>query len=455
MSVCLSCTRRKYWRNLVALGSIISRFIGEQRAAVIYNLKRIFINRARFLVKRGSLGFSPALTSNACKFLAKKGYHTFFGYYDLSPLDAEDTKCLATLVAGGNTVPSTDSIAKVGYYDLSGKTDRFIELGQTSLWCWQQSCRLQWYPTQDQATDNILYNTLTDKGGQSVIQNFRTRAVVREFRRPIYATTHDGRYGFSLDFARLHRLRPGYGYAALEEFSPNKLCPNDNGIWRIDLHSGEEVLLFTIADVAAIQPLTGMSGADHYFNHILVNPSGTRLLFFHLQTQGKKKSGRLLTANLDGSQINVVVNSGHASHYCWDGNDQIICYSTIPERGTHIYRYQDQSGEAEVLLSQYVDRDCHMSLSPVSRTLLIDSYPDQHRLQALALCDLTQPNREDIAFFYMPASYSGELRCDLHPRFNADGSKISVDCVYRGHRAICILSLEPQASVKKQEAITT
>lgn len=436
----------------MALGAIASRFIGDQRAAHIYNLKRNFVNRARFLVRSRYSRSGPVLTDRPYTLLSKRRHHAFFGYYDVSPLGDDDTKSLAVLVPGGNKSPSADTVARVGYFDLTGDERQFVELGTTTLWCWQQSCRLQWHPSDGPNADHILYNTLTPHGGQCVIQHLRTRGVVKEFSRPVYATSSDGRYGFSLDFARLHRLRPGYGYAPLDEYTPNEKCPSDNGIWRVDLKTSRETLLFSIADIAAMSPLPSMEVAEHYFNHILVNPSGTRFLFIHLWARGKQKSSRMITADLDGSARHLVINSGHASHYYWDGNDRIICYSTLPGRGTHIFRYTDQSDAAEVLLAEQVKRDCHMSLAPDGNTLLLDSYPDEHRLQALALCDLRTQNRTDIASFYAPSNYSGEVRCDLHPRFNADGSKVCVDTVYRGKRALCILNIGAAVHDKQHKA---
>ena len=41
--------------------------------------------------------------------------------------------------------------------------------------------------------------------------------VLQRYQRPLYALSPDGRLGWSLDFARLARHRPGYGYAGITD----------------------------------------------------------------------------------------------------------------------------------------------------------------------------------------------------------------------------------------------
>ena len=57
------------------------------------------------------------------------------------------------------------------------------------------------------------------------IERGKPAAVVKDVRTgksrtlplPVYAVSNDGKQAVTLDFARLHRLRPGYGYASVEE----------------------------------------------------------------------------------------------------------------------------------------------------------------------------------------------------------------------------------------------
>ena len=82
-----------------------------------------------------------------------------------------------------------------------------------------------------------------------------------------------------------------------------------------------------------------------------------------------------------------------------------------------------------------------MSLAPDQRTMLADSYPDDAFLQTLSLCDIWHDTRRDIAAFYAPPSFRGEVRCDLHPRFDTVAGKVTVDHANQGKRALSILTL--------------
>ncbi|CCH49912.1 hypothetical protein [Pseudodesulfovibrio piezophilus] len=425
----------------MTLGAVLQKVIGSYLTCKLYDLTYDFRMRFRHFCMNWRQGGSSLKTDLPFKRIGSSNYHVFFGYYDFSPLNFVNDKCLALRVAGKNTPPTANEIAEVGYYNLGVGVSDFVKIGETRSWCWQQGCRLQWFPgLGGNEDDHVLYNT-RQRGVGSVIQNIKTFEIVKKFSRPVYACDSRNHYAYSLDFGRLHRLRPGYGYASELELSRDEKCPHDNGIWRIDLRTGEEVLLFSIKELASISPLPGMEGADHYINHILVNPSGTRFLFIHLWTSHGEKFGRMFTADCNGENIHLVMNSGHASHYCWDGDDVLFCYSDLPQSGMHVHRFRDKSDSVDAVLVDLVKEDCHMSISPTHDLMLIDSYPTPERVQSVAICSMKPERRVDIAGFYTPSHFTGEVRCDLHPRWSRNGLKVSVDAVYKGKRSIYIFDV--------------
>ena len=64
----------------------------------------------------------------------------------------------------------------------------------------------------------------------------------------------DGTQAVSLDFARLHRLRPGYGYASYSERFADDPAPAQLGIWWVDTTTGKNDLVITLKQLAAFQP---------------------------------------------------------------------------------------------------------------------------------------------------------------------------------------------------------
>ena len=368
------------------------------------------------------------------------GCHVFFGYYDVTPFSGDGALLLAAHGPASNAPPSAETELKIGIYDLETSGSDFLAVGETSTWCWQQGCRLQWYPYNDDRT--ILYNRLVDGRSGCVIQDIRTRNLVRTFSRPVYAVSSNGRCGLSLNFARLHRLRPGYGYVNFPDRTAAESAPNGDGIWRIDMTTGDEELLFSVAEIASIKSLDTMAEAEHYFNHILCNPASTRFLFFHLWVNESERFSRLITCDMDGGDRHVLINEGHVSHYTWRSDSEILAYSTHAATGTRYYLYRDKSATRAPIAEGLLREDGHPSYSPDGSLLLVDTYPDKYREQHLLLYRIDRDELAWIGAFFSPMRFdTTDVRCDLHPRWSPCGRYICVDSACQGKRAMYVLDV--------------
>ena len=47
----------------------------------------------------------------------------------------------------------------------------------------------------------------------------------------------------------------------------------------------------------------------------------------------------------------------------------------------------------------------------------------------------------DVAGFHSEALFTGDVRCDLHPRWHPDGALLTVDAVPAGDRQIYLLDV--------------
>ena len=113
--------------------------------------------------------------------------------------------------------------------------DRWIELGETRAWNWQQGCMLQWRPGSD---TEVLWNDREGDRYVCHILDIKTRQR-RTIPYPIYTVSPDGKTAMSTDFRRINDMRPGYGYAGLPDPNKDKNAPDDAGIYRVDLETGE------------------------------------------------------------------------------------------------------------------------------------------------------------------------------------------------------------------------
>ena len=73
-------------------------------------------------------------------------------------------------------------------------------------------------------------------------------------------------------------------------------------------------------------------------------------------------------------------------------------------------------------------RNGHNTYLPGNEWILNDTYPDEERMQHVYLFHVPTGKRIPIGDFNLPPDYKGEWRCDTHPRYSPDGTKVVIDC---------------------------
>ncbi|MBL8792828.1 MAG: twin-arginine translocation signal domain-containing protein [Planctomycetia bacterium] len=364
--------------------------------------------------------------------ITKGPKHHWFGYYDKLEFDPTGRYVLGMEVDFEHRSPKPDDVIKVGMVDLEDN-DRWTELGESRAWNWQQGCMLQWLPGSktevmwnDRDQDQFVCRILDVKSGKQ-----------RTLPAPIYALSPDAKWGIAPDFRRLNDVRPGYGYAGLPD--PNKavLAPADSGIWKIDLATGKQSLLLSVADVAKHpNPERDWQGAKHWFNHLLVSPDGGRFIFLHRWRGAKEGQGfstRMFTASADGKELHVLDPFGRTSHFIWRDPKHILAWALHPSHGERFYLYQDRTDKVEVVGKDVMTVNGHCTYLPGNQWILNDTYPDKERLQHPYLYHVATGKRHPLGHFLSPREYTGEWRCDNHPRFSPDGKKVVIDSPHGGN----------------------
>ncbi|MCH8119313.1 MAG: hypothetical protein IIC00_06265, partial [Planctomycetes bacterium] len=328
--------------------------------------------------------------------------------------------------------PRPDDVIKIGMVDLK-KGDRWTELGQSSSWCWQQGCMLQWLPG---SKNQIIWNDREGDRFVCHILNVRS-GKKRTLPYPIYTLSPDGRTAVAPDLRRIQDMRPGYGYAGLPDPYKDDLAPKDSGIFRIDLKTGRRDLIISIADIAKIpSPHINTTGAKHYFNHLLFNPDGSRFIFLHrrLGPGLEGKGTRMLTAKPDGSDIHIVDSYGKTSHFIWRDPRHILAWAWHPSHKNAFYLYEDSTGgKVEVVGKEVMPKNGHCTYLPGNKWILNDTYPDKERKQNPYLYNVATGERFPLGHFYLPPQYKGEWRCDTHPRFSPNGRSVVIDSPHEGN----------------------
>jgi hypothetical protein len=374
--------------------------------------------------------------------LSNQGGQSSFGYYDISPFSKSNRLLLANIFPSHSSPPKRGESISVGFFEFTGDRS-FHEVGATSTWCWQQGCRLQWYPEDE--NELVIYNKLVDGAYGCVVQNIKTGKIVQEHDKPVYTLDRTGRWAVFPNFSRLNRLRPGYGYVDLPDHTAHLATPHDDGVFMLDLQNGKADLLISLAELASLEPLDSMVGAEHYVNHFCFNPSGEKFLFFHLWDSAEGSFGRLLICDRDTGSFHVLEDRGHVSHYAWKNNDELLATFNYANKLGQYQLYADAPREYSTIQGQVLKRDGHPSYAPDGKTILTDTYADKFGDQHLLLVE-NETNVSELGRFPTPIMirlrHGGEARCDLHPRWDRHGRYVCFDSAHSGKRNIYVLDLQ-------------
>jgi Tol biopolymer transport system component len=86
-------------------------------------------------------------------------------------------------------------------------------------------------------------------------------------------------------------------------------------------------------------------------------------------------------------------------------------------------------------------RDGHCSYSPDRQHMLYDSYPDADGYRHLYVYSLKNKRGVTLGSYYSLPDIEGDIRCDLHPRWNRAGTHISFDSIHEGKRHVYAMDL--------------
>jgi hypothetical protein len=328
-------------------------------------------------------------------------------------------------------LPEPSDPVRLGMVDCAAG-DRWLDLGVSYAWCWQQGCMLQWLPGSDR---EVVFNDR--ERGRFVCRVLDTQSgQARTLPAPIYALLPDGRTGIGCNFSRLWDVRPGYGYPGLADPDQDNPAPATSGVYALDLRSGEQRLLVSVADVLKIgRPFPDWGQAKHYFIHLLASPDGRRFIFLHRWRTPQRHAGtRMFTAAADGSELRLIDANGLTSHFIWRDERYILAWSEQLSHGKAFYLFDDRGEHPpQAVGPQVMTADGHCAYLPGNRWILNDSYPDRQRNQNPYLYEVATQRRIALGHFHSPPEYTGEWRCDTHPRFSPDGKKVVIDSPHGGN----------------------
>lgn len=362
---------------------------------------------------------------------------TFFGYYDKLPINESNSYLLYHSTNYPSYKAPTDTKPiNVVLYDFLNKKQ--VMRHETTAWNWQQGARLQWL------TDDLYaFNDFDTQSQNYVMKVFSTVTNEEEkrFNKPIQDGYKD-EYFLSINYNRLFTLIPDYGYRNLPILNDSELDKLDeDGIWYVDVKTGQTKLLISLESIAKFKPQKIFEKSKHYLNHVMISPSGQNFIFLHRYVKNNIRYDRLIFSDLKGN-LNLLNDNEMISHCCWCGDEKVFGYMRGENNKDGYFTIDLTNGD----ITQYSNNelqnlgDGHPDIK--GSKFVTDTYPNKFLAQRLIYGNLEECEHKIIGSLKSSLKYTGESRCDLHPRLSHDGGKVFFDTVHYGKREFCMMNLD-------------
>ena len=406
--------------------------------------------------------------------------HHFYGYYGIQAWDCTGRYHLALETDFHEHRPLADDLALVGLVDRL--TGAFIPYNATSAFNLQQGSMMHWIhverePSEDHdhdhshtsdhtqtscatcastfclgdpvnLTEEFTFNAIKDGALISYTINPTTKER-HTIDGAIAAVSPTAPTAIGLNYLRMAHCRPVVGYASDLPSEAVANVPADDGLFHLNLEDGHSELLLSIADVVEAANFSPAQGQRMWFNHVLYNPSGERLLFFCRATLSTGFLSSLWAVNADGSDLQCQIPFGHkVSHFAWIDDERLLI-STDVLGSMQFVAFRDGQRDFAAYGNGRLPPDGHACFSPDGRWLVVDAFTDTEtdRVAQLLLYDTRTGDVHTLGQFQHPKHFSGEIRCDLHPRWSPDGQRITFDSVHEGTRQINVAELSNFISI--------
>lgn len=380
------------------------------------------------------------------KQLTPKESHHFFGYYGISPWSQNERYFVCLETDFHNHMPRFGETARILILDLKDHQSRII--AETRAWNYQQGTMLHWLPSDPNS--KIIFNDTKGKYVFSRILDIKT-GEERTLPMGINAIGNNKNIAVCLNFKRLRKCRKVVSYPC-ETKHIKESHPSDDGIFIMDLETGEYNLIITYDEIwRAHEKTRNMSkikwfGRKLWFNHPVLNFSDSRLFFLsRYRAFLRYLISSMWTIDINGDDLYCLVDYGNKlSHFSWMSDEDIMVTMRIEGREHRSYVIlKDKENAKRIFAEEILKRDGHPALSPDKSMLATDTYPIQKKRHVL-LCDLLQDPVEirEVASFTTDKLSFSQLRCDPHPRWNHTGDKFCYDGLGKNGRQVYVIDVE-------------
>lgn len=352
----------------------------------------------------------------------------YIGHVGTIPWNASGRYIVALRTEFVDRMPGPDDRADVILLDTSN--DYAVRAVDTSRgWNVQQGTMLYWNPADPE--NQFFFNDRDPETGKvfTALYDIKEDRRIREYRfedTPVGngGVAFDGKHFAAINYARMARLRRVTGYPGAWDWTEGVSAPEDDGIFLVDVETGEKVLLVSFRQLAEAvrRERPEIDSMPLFINHTLWSRDGERLFFFARANFGKP--GRLnasFTIARDGSDLRRQ-QTHIGGHPEWDAGSRMI--GSIAERQA-VFDIDSQKlveliGDRDL----FPDPEGDIALSP-DLEWLANGYKDDGKVYYIVHNRRTGETLRS-AGYDLYGRVSGDLRCDPAPRWNRTGDRLLI-----------------------------
>ncbi|MBS3771857.1 MAG: hypothetical protein KGY69_16520 [Bacteroidales bacterium] len=360
--------------------------------------------------------------------------HLFASYYGINSWSADQRFATVLETDIRHSLPTENDPATLGMIDM--ETKKFIPLTKTRAWNFQQGCMAHWLGSSPDSL--IVFNDLRDGRFVSVVMNVHSKEEVRTLPFPVSAVAPDGKKAVSINFSRLRITREDYGYGGQGQ-NPlkNERFPEDDGLFLVDLETGDKELLVSIADIQEMVPEIPEDGLE-YFNHTLFSKDGSKIMW--LARAIPERNTTAFVVEREGSNLQKCFPEGWGgSHFDWLNGDTLMITANYKEEVYSHVMFTAGRKDYQRLGGGLLDYDGHGTFSPNGEWFITDTYPNGLREQQLFLMNMDNQAVLPLGRFHQPSEYRSGWRCDLHPRWSPDSDMVGFNSTHSGLRQVYVI----------------
>ena len=372
----------------------------------------------------------------------REGY--YFGFHDVSPLNGDDTKCLAHKLAVDLRMPKANEGEGIGYFDIeNGKLGDFHKLDDTYAWNYHKGCRLQWLDK-----NRIIFNTAI--GGKICSKSINIITKTEKiYDWPIDAINSNGTLATAFSYERLERCMPGYGYPYSDDSYLDKDISEETGLYIVDLINNTRKLVVPLTELAPLAGEKYTRGYLHFVTHTEFSKDNRYIAFLYRciprDDDYMKRHTMMVVYDIKEDRLILLPTQESGSHYVWNNRNQLVASVVLNGKSCHAIFDVNNLDNVQIIAGEKLNSDGHQSF--VTDDLFVtDTYPDSRRMAKIYMVDTNEHKVTPIVKVYSPKKFQTKdfkchIACDLHPRVSTSGHYICFDSPRTGKRGIYIMKI--------------